>query len=175
MRFAGRLAGRLADRFTPTIGKHLLRDEDEVIVDVVDHHWVCYSVALLEVVLALGMLFVSAFGPASLSLVAIIVAVALVLHAVWQSLVVFRDRFVITNLRVFRISGVFSERRAIMPMVRILDITVQKPLLGRLIGYGHFVFESAAQEQGLRDIRFVARPDERDKTIQRLIAIRGLR
>jgi membrane protein YdbS with pleckstrin-like domain len=166
---------RLAGLFSPTIGKHLLRDEDEVIVDVVEHHWVCYTLPVIETAFALGLLFVVAFGSSSLSLVAIIVAAALVLHAIWQSLVVYRDRFVITNLRVFRISGVFSERRAIMPMARILDITVQKPFFGRLIGYGHFVFESAAQEQGLRDIRFVGRPDERDKTIQRLVAIRGLR
>ena len=60
-------------------------------------------------------------------------------------------------------------------MMRILDITVQQPLLGRIFGYGHFTFESAAQEQGLRDIRYVGRPDERDKTIQRLVAMRGLR
>ena len=55
------------------------------------------------------------------------------------------------------------------------DITVEKPVLGRLLGFGHFVFESAAQEQGLRDIRYVGRPDERDLTIQRVVQQSGLR
>ena len=44
-----------------------------------------------------------------------------------------------------------------------------------MMGYGHFVFESAAQEQGLKRIRYVGRPDERDLTIQRVIAQSGLR
>ena len=62
-----------------------------------------------------------------------------------------------------------------MPLIRILDITVVKPLHGRVLGYGHFVFESAAQEQGLKDIRFVGRPDERDLSIQRVVQRAGLR
>ncbi len=162
---------------TPAIGKHLLRDEehDEVIVDVVEHHWAAYAVPILEVVVAVALLGLVFFGPASFSMAPLAVAGALIAHAFWGTLVVSRDRFVITNLRVFRISGVLAQKRAIMPMMRILDITVQQPLLGRLCGYGHFTFESAAQEQGLRDIRFVGRPDERDKTIQRLVAMRGLR
>lgn len=62
-----------------------------------------------------------------------------------------------------------------MPMARILDISVHKPLMGRIFRYGHFVFESAAQDQGLRDIRYVGRPDERDLTIQTVIQRSGLR
>ena len=42
-----------------------------------------------------------------------------------------------------------------------------------MFGYGHFVFESAAQEQGLRDIRFVGYPDKRDLTIQRVVQRSG--
>ena len=86
-----------------------------------------------------------------------------------------RDVFVITNMRVFRVHGVLSTTLATMPLTRILDITVQKPLLGRVLGYGHFVFESAAQDQGLHDIRFVARPDQRDLAIQRVVQRAGLR
>ena len=85
------------------------------------------------------------------------------------------DRFVITNMRVFRVHGVFSQRTATVPMTRILDIDVHKPLLGRMLGYGHFTFESAAQDQGLRDIRYVGRPDERDLTIQRVLQRSGQR
>jgi len=52
---------------------------------------------------------------------------------------------------------------------------VRKTLLGRFLGYGHFVFESAAQEQGLRDIRFVPHPDRLDLTIQEQVQQAGLR
>ncbi|HWM73133.1 MAG TPA: hypothetical protein VNQ53_05300, partial [Nocardioides sp.] len=54
-------------------------------------------------------------------------------------------------------------------------ITVEKPLIGRLLGYGHFVFESAAQAQGLRRIVYIPNPDERDLTIQRVVQRSGLR
>jgi hypothetical protein len=37
------------------------------------------------------------------------------------------------------------------------------------------VFESAAQEQGLKEIRYVGRPDERDLSIQRVVQRAGLR
>ena len=93
----------------------------------------------------------------------------------WKALAANLDRFVITNMRVFRVHGVLARSLATMPLGRILDITVIKPMTGRILGYGHFTFESAAQDQGLRDIRFVGRPDERDLAIQRVVQRAGLR
>ena len=81
----------------------------------------------------------------------------------------------VTNMRVFRLHGVLNRKMATVPLIRILDITVNKPLIGRLLGFGHFVFESAAQEQGLREIRYVGRPDDRDLAIQRVVQRSGLR
>jgi hypothetical protein len=78
-------------------------------------------------------------------------------------------------MRVFRVHGVLSQSLATMPLSRILDISVKKPLHGRVLGFGHFCFESAAQEQGLRNIRYVGRPDERDLAIQRVVQRSGLR
>jgi hypothetical protein len=43
------------------------------------------------------------------------------------------------------------------------------------LNFGHFVFESAAQEQGLRDIRYIGRPNELDKVLQRTVQQAGLR
>ena len=85
------------------------------------------------------------------------------------------DRFVITNMRVFRVHGNLSQHVATMPISRILDISVHMPIIGRIFNYGHFVFESAAQEQGLREIRFVGSPTQRGLTIQRVIQRSGLR
>jgi hypothetical protein len=159
----------------PKIGRHLLRDEGEVIVDEVLHHWVVYVRPLLEVALAAGLLVLGLFVPMDIAWVPWLLAVAICLHAGWKALTAYMDRFVITNMRVFRVRGVLAQRMATMPLGRILDITVDKPILGRVFGYGHFVFESAAQEQGLRDIRFVGRPDQRDLAIQRVVARAGLR
>ena len=86
-----------------------------------------------------------------------------------------RECFVVTNMRVFRLHGVLSTHRATMPLSRILDITVDKPIIGRLLGFGHLTFESAAQDQGLREIKYVGRPDQRDLKIQRVVQVVGLR
>ncbi|CAA9368625.1 MAG: FIG028593: membrane protein [uncultured Nocardioides sp.] len=161
--------------FAPDIGRHLLREEDEVVVDEVTHHWVAYLPAAAYGAVGLALVLWLPLVDADLGWLVLLVAGGLLTVASWKALGVHVDRFVITNMRVFRINGVLAQSLATMPLTRILDITVQKPLVGRLLGYGHFVFESAAQAQGLRDITFVGRPDERDLTIQRVVQRSGLR
>ncbi|MEX0428801.1 PH domain-containing protein [Nocardioides sp. DS6] len=160
---------------TPDISRHLLRDEGEVVVDEVSHHWVAYLRPAVEGFLGVVVLIVAAMIDLDVAWILVLLSWALLLHAAWGALREHRDRFVITNMRVFRLHGVLSTHLATMPLTRILDITVEKPFHGRLLGFGHFVFESAAQEQGLREIRYVGRPDERDLTIQRVVQRSGLR
>jgi hypothetical protein len=167
--------GWFARTFDPKIGTHLLREEGEVIVDEVPHHWVVYVVPMLECALAVGLFYVFLLSPVDIAWLPLLLAFGVLAHAAWKSLVEHMDRFVITNMRVFRVRGVLSQKLATMPLGRILDITVEKPFSGRLLNYGHFVFESAAQEQGLREIRFVGRPYQRDLVIQRVVQRAGLR
>lgn len=167
--------GLLSSFTDPDIRQHLLREEGEVIVDEVRHHWAAYTRPMLEGVVALGLLAVFPFVRVDLAWFPFLLSGALALHAAWGALAVHMDRFVITNMRVFRVHGVLSQQQATMPLSRILDITVRRPFVGRLLGYGHFCFESAAQEQGVRDIDFVGRPGERDLAIQRVVQRSGLR
>jgi hypothetical protein len=165
----------VADWADPGIAKHLLREEGEVIVDEVRHHWCAYVRPALEALLAVGLLAVSMVAPVDLAWAPMLLAFAALGHGGWLALREHRDRFVITNMRVFRVHGVLSQSLATMPLTRILDITVRRPLHGRLLGFGHFCFESAAQEQGIRDVRYVGRPYERDLAIQRVVQRSGLR
>ncbi|MGH3347996.1 MAG: PH domain-containing protein [Nocardioides sp.] len=167
--------GLLGSITEPDIRKHLLRDEGEVIVDEVCKHWVAYVRPALEALVGLLLVASLPLVHADIAWLPFVLAVALFLHAAWKALHHRVDRFVITNMRVFRVHGVLAREQATMPLSRILDITVAKPLIGRLLGYGHFVFESAAQEQGLRVIRYVGRPDDRDLAIQRVVQRSGLR
>lgn len=146
-----------------------------MVVDVVHHHWAAYAVPGLETAFAVFLLGATSMVPVQISSVPFVLALGFFAHAAWGIAREKRDRFVITNMRVFRMHGVLSSHLATMPLSRILDITVVKPLHGRLLGFGHFVFESAAQEQGLRDIRYVGRPDQRDLAIQRVVQRSGLR
>lgn len=157
------------------VGRHLLRDEGEVVVDEVRKHWVAYLRAINGFALAGVLVLLSGYVRVDLGWLPLSVAGLVFAYSLWLWLSARKDVFVITNMRVFRLHGVLSRQLSTMPLGRILDITVAKPLLGRILGYGHFIFESAAQEQGLREIRWVSRPNERDLAIQRVVQRSGLR
>jgi hypothetical protein len=79
-----------------------------------------------------------------------------------------RYLFVITDSRVFRISGVYTRYEGEMPLGRVLDIAVQRPWYLTPIACGHMVLENAAQTQGLRDVRWIAEPQTRARLIHQL-------
>ena len=159
----------------PRVDVALLPDYGERVIDQVQRHWVA-SVGPVVLLVLGGSLFVaSSLVNGRGSWVSLLAALGLAAYALFRLVAEYRDRFVITNHKVFRMHGVFDTQRASMPLTKILDITVQKPLLGRLCNYGHFVFESAAQDQGLREIRFVPRIDDRARTIDEVINWAGLR
>ncbi len=167
--------GVMTSWFDPRIGRHLLRDEGEVIVDEVRHHWVVFFLPVVMILVGVLLMLSTLFVDANLGWFPFLLGLAVLLYGGYKALSQHMDRFVVTNMRVFRVNGVLSQNLATMPLIRILDITVKKPIHGRMLGFGHFIFESAAQEQGLKDIRYVGRPDQRDLTIQRVVQRSGLR
>lgn len=165
------ILGRLME---PRVEVHLLKDEGERIIDEVRKHWAAsfwwYCLAAMSI-----PLFITTFRFPEFFWVPLAMSVTALLVGLWKAHVNYMDRFVITNMRVFRVHGVFNINLATMPMSRILDITMHQPFIGQVFGFGHFVFETAAQDQGLRAIRYVGDPQKRDLTIQRVIARAGLR
>ena len=153
----------------PEVEQYILQETDEHLVVEVRKHWIASFLAALR--LTIGMvILVSAWayeGP--VYWIFFIIGLSIVLQALWRVLEEYRDRFVITNQRVFRVHGVLNVNRATIPLGRILDITVRKPLVGRMLNYGHFVFESAAQIQGLNEIRYVADIDDREFVLRKAI------
>ena len=166
--------GLLARLLEPDIQRHLLLEEDERVIDEVRKHWVVSLpwIGVMALSIPAFFLMIVARG---FFWVPLLVGFYLLGLGFWKAHVAHMDRFVITNMRVFRIHGVFNTHLATMPMTRILDISLEQSMLGKIFDYGHLVFESAAQAQGLRDIRYVAHPAERDLTIQRVIQRSGLR
>ena len=158
----------------PETSRRMLDSEGEYPVDEVSRHWVTRLVPALAVLA--GMATLAAMPSAgALWWAALLVGLALGLWGLYRLHAEFMDRFVVTNMRVFRVHGVVNQHMATVPIVRILDISVEQPLLGQVLGYGHFVFESAAQDQGLKRIEFVPRIESRELTIQRVIQRAGIR
>ncbi len=166
--------GVLSGLLRPEVKQHLLTADKEFIIDEVHRHWVTkvpgVALVLLGVAGACGMPFVgSGWG------VLLLVALALAGAGFWKIHEQNMDVFVVTNMRVFRVHGVFNQKMATVPIARILDITVEKPFVGLMLNFGHFVFESAAQDQGLKRIEYVPNIARRDLLIQTVIQRAGLR
>jgi len=133
----------------------------ERVIAEVKHSHIAYT---LPIVLAVLGLFLAVrwlpFISADSAWFGIAVVVGLLGYAFYRYLSISRDRFVITDSRVFRVWGVFSLQEAEMEIVRVLDITVQRPWYLRPFATGHVVLENAAQEQGLREIHLVPEPQK---------------
>jgi membrane protein YdbS with pleckstrin-like domain len=154
----------------PHVDKYILTAADEQKVVEVHKHWAAMAWPWVRVGFAV-VIVVSAFAfVGAVFWVLFVLGMALGLQALWRVLEEYRDRFVITNQRVFRVHGVLATARATVPIQRILDITVKKSAIGRMLNYGHFVFESAAQIQGLNEIRYVGDIDQREDVLRMVMS-----
>jgi uncharacterized membrane protein YdbT with pleckstrin-like domain len=165
----------LIDWLNPDIERHLLRGLGEYVVYEVHKAWPATVFPWIRFGIALALIPFAWVNEPTVFWLIILFSALLGGQALWRILEEYRDRFVVTNQRVFRVHGILNVQRATVPLSRILDITVKKPLIGRILNYGHFVFESAAQVQGLNEIRYVANIDKRDHELQQTMQRAGLR
>jgi uncharacterized membrane protein YdbT with pleckstrin-like domain len=88
-----------------------------------------------------------------------LIALVLVAWLVWRVLEWNANVFIVTNQRVMLVTGLTTRRVAMLPLRRVQDMTYKRSPLGRVLGYGEFVIESAGETQGLRRITYVPTPD----------------
>jgi uncharacterized membrane protein YdbT with pleckstrin-like domain len=69
------------------------------------------------------------------------------------------ERFVVTDRRIILTSGILTRKVAMMPLIKVTDMSYQRSPLGRILGFGEFVMESAGQDQALRNVTYVPNPD----------------
>jgi hypothetical protein len=74
---------------------------------------------------------------------------------VWEVLNWRRDWFVATDKRFLLFFGFIRRKVAMMPLLKVTDMTYDRSLLGRIIGYGAFRLESAGQDQAMSVIDHV--------------------
>jgi uncharacterized membrane protein YdbT with pleckstrin-like domain len=70
------------------------------------------------------------------------------------------DYFVVTSHRMILTSGVVTRKVAMMPLVKVTDMTFQRSFLGRFLGYGTFILESAGQDQALSVVDHIPYPEQ---------------
>ena len=77
--------------------------------------------------------------------------------------------FIVTNRRVLLTTGIIVRTVALLPLRRITDLTYKETLLGQLLGYGTFRFESAGQQQALSEITYLPRADVLYRDVSNLL------
>jgi membrane protein YdbS with pleckstrin-like domain len=80
--------------------------------------------------------------------------------------------YVVTNVRIMRISGVLARRAHSIPWVRVTDLTYEQSLTGRLFGYATLHIESANEEGGLRDLEGVNDPVKFNQYVVDMVVVK---
>ena len=143
------------------IAKYLLRSERSALE--VRHHWAALTpyAATTAMFWAGGLLALWLF--ADVALLRVTCVFFLLFSLGWFAWMVGEwhlERFVVTDRRVLLLTGILTKRVAIMPLTKVTDLTYERTILGRLLGYGVFNIESAGQQQALSRIEFIPHPDE---------------
>ena len=79
------------------------------------------------------------------------------------------ERIVISDKRVMLAQGFIVARVGMMPLSKVTDLTFQRSLRGRLLGYGTLIVESAGQIQALSRIDYIPRPEEVYEALSELV------
>ena len=144
------------------VNKYLLPHEHQVIT-VRKHP----AVLIGPIAIALaGLLIALVLGTTVLHhshdgiLVLVLVVVALLLYLAFKTWEWSEDYFVVTSDRMLEASGVFTRKIAMMPLVKVTDMSFQRNAQGRLLGYGTFILESAGQDQAFRVVDHLPYPEQ---------------
>jgi uncharacterized membrane protein YdbT with pleckstrin-like domain len=93
------------------------------------------------------------------------IALAAILRLLWYVIDWHVDHIMITDKRIMKVSGIFVRKVQAMPLTKVTDFTYSRDPTGRLLGYGEFIVESAGQDQALRTIKFLPKPDRLYQTM----------
>lgn len=167
------------------IDEYLLPTERRVIR--VRQHWACMlrpinETALFLLIVVLIQRFaqsrssVPAGGTASPSMFLVFVdnvtfymALVAVLRFTVIVIMWWIERIVITDKRVMLAEGLIVHKVGMMPLSKVTDLTFERSVGGRMMGYGTMVVESAGQIQALNRITYMPRPEEIYEALSELV------
>jgi uncharacterized membrane protein YdbT with pleckstrin-like domain len=70
------------------------------------------------------------------------------------------DYFVVTSQRLLLATGILTRTVNMMPLSKVTDMSFRRSTMGRILGYGEFVVESAGQDQALRRVDHLPYPEQ---------------
>ena len=153
--------------------------EGENLALAVRRHWTMFmrsgaqSLGVLVAAFGLDSLTSDPGAPGALDPLWRLVSTIVVLFFAWQVLSWWLTSLVVTDHRVYEVSGLLSRNVASMPLSKMTDITYHRSLVGRILGYGELILESAGQEQALSRITHLPDPLNFYRTVTLLVTKAG--
>ena len=145
----------------------------ESVIFVVRRHWIVLTEPVLTTTLALIPLVLLLRALDSSPMKARLIPVALWVFLLGRLLFKIHEwmeeLFLATNRRLMLIHGLITRSVDIMPMSKVTDMRYDRSALGKLVGYGIYILESAGQDQALSEINFIPDPDEHYKEISAVL------
>ena len=163
-------SGGLPARASKDVAKYLLDDEDAVLA--VRRHWAVLlepTVKFLPVFLAGGWLLVLDPDNRVTSTAGLVLVVAALGYYALRVAEWWMRHFIVSRRRVLLTSGVIVRTVTLLPLRRITDLTWKETLLGQVLGYGTFRFESAGQQHALSEITFLPHADQLYRQVSGLL------
>ena len=151
-----------------------LAPEERIVIEI--HHHL--MVLLRPFVVALGVIFGAMMlgflmspdeGADAVDTVLGLVALVFLFRFLWRVWEWRVDKIIVTDRRILEVSGLLTRKVASMPLEKLTDLTYNRSLAGRLLGYGRISVESAGQEQGLTTIDYLPSPDDFYRTVTSLV------
>jgi uncharacterized membrane protein YdbT with pleckstrin-like domain len=130
------------------------------------------TVVAIVVASAIGSLASPQRGDNALDMLLGWVAIGFAVRLLWKALGWWWDRIVVTDQRMFEVSGILTRKVSSMPLAKLTDLTYRRSVPGRLLGYGDLVVETPGQEQALTHIDFLPRPDEFYRALTSMVLTR---
>ena len=84
----------------------------------------------------------------------------LLIHLLYKIYVWLEDYFVVTSQRLLLATGVIRKSVNMMPLAKVTEMRFERSAMGRLLGYGTFIVESAGQDQALRKVDHLPYPEQ---------------
>jgi uncharacterized membrane protein YdbT with pleckstrin-like domain len=152
------------------IDEYLLPTERRVIR--VRYHWASIWKDLVQTGLfVLVMVVLESYLPSGVLIdnVTFYLALVAVLRFTVKVILWWTERIVVTDKRVMLSKGIITHNLGMMPLAKVTDLTFQRTLGGRMLGYGTIVVESAGQNQAFERIKYVPRPEEVYEAVSELV------
>ena len=160
----------LPPRASKQVAKYLLEGEEAILA--VRRHWAVLiepTAKFLPVFLLGGWLLLYDPDNRVTSSAGLIVLVASLVYYALRVGEWWLRHFIVSRRRVLLTSGVIVRTVTLLPLRRITDLTWQETLLGQLLGYGTFRFESAGQGNALAKITYLPNADQLYRQVSGLL------